>query len=257
MKTPQRAMARRLLLCAAALLVSVFLPSLAFAQQSKDEREAAQIAREFSRRLRRTRDAGPLIRTFFVDDFLERNLQGLNGEHFLLIKNDVALKSRRDEVRRYYVAWLNWLYLTDVYLVSRYSQEEIRESTPEKIFPRRLWNLMTSEPATAVFFKSDPPSSEVALISSNAQLRKVTKIYEHANTLLRRYVRSFKHYREAPGDRDERPILFKPWTSTCDENCYGLPANSNIIFVNVPSFQMNLIRIKGQMKIVLLMLYVD
>ena len=69
-----------------AVLLAAMLPAAAIAQQTKDETEAAQIARQFSRRLRRTQDMDPLIRDFFIDDFIERSLKEQNHWEYGTVK---------------------------------------------------------------------------------------------------------------------------------------------------------------------------
>ena len=231
--------------------------------KSKDEHESEQLARAFSRRLFRTKDVGPLFKDFFADDSLERYLENSRGIDLLFVRRDVALKAGRDQRRRYYVAQLNWWYLSELYLFSKYSPESeiLDDPSFEQTLPANVWRVLIADPFISDLVKGKLSGDE-EMVSSPAQLSRVTRTFEKAVALLRRHVTKFgrrpnKHYRETLADWRERFHLFQPWSSTCDEVCFGMPPKSKLVTVNVPSFQINLGRIDGRMKILIAMPLVD
>ena len=43
--------------------------------------------------------------------------------------------------------------------------------------------------------------------------------------------------------------LMKPWAVKCDQPCFGYPAGTELTAINVPLYQLLMVKDKGQMKI--------
>lgn len=121
--------------------------------------EARDVAQKFNDRLEMTNDVGSVVDTMFVSDFSER-LRHSPRERIpvaFLGKNLVQAASR-DELRRYYVAFINFYLLT--YRLSEVTVK-LREQAGkdnadwgvEDVFTPEMLNVLTSDPIIAELVK--------------------------------------------------------------------------------------------------------
>ncbi len=235
---------------------------------NKDEIEAEKLARLFYQRLQRTKSITPLIPEFFADKSVENLItkynQGLIKEIFT---PDVLLAASRIDFRRYYISWMNFVYLQSFYYFSKYSSMSHTDESDEKMFPPDVWRLIKDDsyvgPFTGLSDKAKFDDAPLK-IESIKQLRSLINTFEKASSLMRKHVgngiKTTPQYKETIDDFQTRFRLYKPWTSGCsksDGNCYGLPINSKIIVVNIPFFRIYFARTVEHMRIVNLMMFIE
>ena len=158
------------------------------------------------------------------------------------------------------MAWLNWNYLDDLYVLSKYSSksDKLNELPPEKLYPPDIWRVGMKHPFISAILKGGLPE----VISSLEQLRAVTQVLEELNALLRSRIarsaqRPTKQYRETLADWGRRYSLFEAGESTCHDDCFGVSVGSRYFIINVPSYQLFFASVNGQMRIVMAAPYVD
>ena len=225
-----------------------------------EARETRRIARLFSRRLLETKNIQPLLPEFFASNFLDGYFHDSNNWLFFLDR-DAARRFSRSDVERYYVAQINWLYLHDLYFYSRHSSTEdwgdaTGEEMVERTLPPDVLRLVTSNP---YFIAASRPNGEVdesaMMIRNVEQLRSTAETMERAGALLRSHANRIRagrtrQYQSSLADWRERFNHYQPWLRVCTESCLGLPEGTRLITVNVPSLQLVMANINGQMKIV-------
>ncbi|HWT01981.1 MAG TPA: hypothetical protein VN256_17160 [Pyrinomonadaceae bacterium] len=227
---------------------------------AEEERETNELARRFIRRMGETNDVAPVADELFAADFLDRHLGAADDEPLIFISRSLARRLARDEVRRYYVAGINFWYLNALYVYGRFPIADLPETG--RLYSPALARLVARLDGVFKKLEQDDEGRPDAEARTAALLRESLGALEKANALLRAEVEGRKLarsalYQKAVADWDEQFRHFKPWAGECDEGCYGLPAGARLIIVNVPSFQLKFARVAGDMKIVSAMPYVD
>lgn len=243
------------------VVLTLLLSSSAFAQDSKDKisvtesREALKLARTFSQRLQRTKDIAPLIDDYFAKDFMNGYVQDKDENWFIFLQRDVATKVSRAELRRYFIAELNWLYLCELYVFSKRSSRSEKDFLPEKIYPANVLKVFLSDTTMrATIEDKDFKESEI-MIGTVERFRSFVLKLEHATRLLRKHARRINagrtpQYRETLSDWTNRHHLYDPWLTTCEQTCLTMPKGTGLIVINVPSVQLQLAKVRGRMRIV-------
>ena len=236
----------------------LLLASTSFAQEriSADEmRQARKVARTFARRLQRTKDITPLIDDYFATDFLDGCLEGNEGNWFVFLDRDFAKKLTRAELRRYFIAELNWFYLCELYLFSKYSSVGDLELPPEKMYPPDVLKLFLNDPSMKATIETTGSDEQELLVSTADRFRSFVENLERAARLLRKHATRInggrtRQYRETIADWKTRYYLYDPWLTSCEEQCFALPKDTKLIQVNTPSIQLWFARVRGQLRIV-------
>ena len=227
---------------------------------AEEARETNELAHLFVERMTETNDVAFVIDELFVPDFLDRHLNGPESEPFIFIKPSLARRLTRDELKRYYVANINFRSLHDLYIYGRFPADRLPEGEPP--YPpaiARLIGRVEEDFEKIEQAGEDAPAEEAQTL---ARLRASLDVLEKVNGLLRAEIEGRKLaqsalYKKAVAEWDARFHLYKPWPSVCEEGCYGLPAGSRLIIVNVPSFQLKVALAAGGAKIVSAMPYFD
>ena len=239
----------------------LLLANTSFAQDriSADERrEARRMAQTFSRRLLRTKDIAPLIDDYFVADFLDGYLKGSEANWLAFLDRDFAKQLTRAELRRYFIAELNWFYLGELYVFSKYSSSQIGKldlSSPEKLYPADVLKVLLSDPSIKTTVESEAADEQELLVRTPDRFRSLLVNLERAARLLRKHAIRINagrtpQYRETVSDWKARYELYEPSLWPCDERCFALPKGTRLIQVNVPSIQLWFARVRGQLRIV-------
>lgn len=261
---------KRRLLIALLFIAAMAILSITAAPASKvdneltadEERESKALAELFVKRMAEKKDIAPILRELFADDFLDRYMTEPENESFLFIKGKLARSVSKSELQRYYTATMNFWYLNDLYVYSKFSSRSGN-------LPNQVGRIYA--PAIARMIASlemrmkqsrDKDSSNDVIASNAAELRSANVALEKLGALLRADVRRRKAettatYKESVMDWDERFHHFKPWVTVCEKGCYGLPAGARLITINVPSFQLQISRVGAEFKIISAMPYID
>jgi hypothetical protein len=240
----------------------LLLANTSFAQitteriSAEEMREARRIAQSFSRRLQQTKDITPLIDDYFAKDFLDGYLQGSEQNWFVFLDRDFAPQLTRAELRRYLIAELNWFYLCELYLFSKYASSADGLDLPlGKMYPPDVLKVFLSDPLLKHAIDTKDSDAPDYLVSNADRFRTFVGNLERAARLLRKHTTRLnagrtKQYRETLSDWKTRYHLYEPWLTSCDEQCLALPNDTELVLVNIPSVQLQFARVQGQMKIV-------
>lgn len=232
----------------------------------EEAKQVNQVARRFSERFRQTKDIGPITAELFVRDFIERSLK-TNDSMWLFLDPKFARSLPKRELRETYVLLTNWQYLSVLYTFSRHSSTSnndvpLGESLPKEVF-RVLRKNRTLRPLL------DNPERDFSdeeekewVVDTRTELRSIKSTLDRGLPVLRREViRSragrTQAWKETIDDFTSRFKYYKPWVTTCDDECYGYPKGTRIFIVNAEIFQLNMVKAGRNMRIVTAWFYYD
>lgn len=228
-------------------------------------REVNKIARRFSERFMQTKDIRPIIPELFVSDFIERSLKTEYSEWLFLDPTFARTLSKR-ELRETYILLTNWQYLSPLYTFSRHSSVSKTEIPEKEILPKEVNDLLLQNETLRIFVEPDKDYSEREeeewMVDTQSELRSVNSTLLKALPALRRAVAQSRAgktmaWKETMDDFGTRFSYYKPWVKQCDTDCYGFPKDTQFFGVNAVLFQLELIRIRGKMRIVSCWFYFD
>ncbi len=235
-----------LIILASFLLAASTIGSYAQSDTAKitpqENREANLLAHRFTTRLLQTKDVKPLIKEYFVRDFIQR----LDYDSGFLDKRQIT-PERRPELPRFYVAETNWLYLLMLYQGSKTGLKD----DDDVYFPPHVKRIIEKDPDT---WKA---MDEVKYFDTTAEATRyfdnALRLLEKTVPLLRREAIKIRAGHNAtwrktrsqmPNDR-----YYKPWASVCDSACYGFSKGTRMIGVEFPFFDLTLIKINGRLRV--------
>jgi len=242
------------------LVFTFLLASPVVAQNASDKlspaetREAQKLAHTFARRLLRTKDLTPLVNKYFVPDFLNGYLKDTDPSWFLYLKRDVATQVSRAELRRYFIAELNWFYMCELYVFSRYSSRSDLDIPPEKMYPPDVLKVFRSDARLRATVEDKATDDSELMIGTVEQFRTFMQRLEDATRLLRKHARRINaghtpQYRETLAEWTDRYSLYDPWLTHTN--------NTRRIDINIPSIQLQLARVNGRLRVVAAWFLVD
>lgn len=242
------------------LVVAALSQATAQELTAEESRETTALARLFVKRMTETNDVAVVVAELYAPDFLDRHLNGPESEPFIFIQPGMARRLTRDELLRYYVVNINFQHLARLYLYGRFDADRLPENG--HVYPPAVERLVAGVNADLDKIEKADEGDAAEVADAVARLRASLDVLEKANGLLRAEVERRKlaqsaQYKKAVAEWDERFKLYQPWPSACEEGCYGLPAGSRLIIVNVPSFQLKVALAAGGAKIVSAMPYFD
>jgi hypothetical protein len=218
--------------------------------------KAAKFALSFSQRLEQAKDFKPVIEKFFASDYLNGYLRDNDTNWFLNLDRDTAARASRAELQRFYVALLNTGYLSCLYVISQYPSDSDEPISDEKLIPPDILQLIRNHPYTAAYKGKESNYDYLAEnIDSIERLRSYTDLLERIGALMRKHVISVgaihsKKYQSMLEHWDWTFALYQPQVRICARDCLGLPKGTRLFEVNVPVFRLQLVEIKGNLKIV-------
>lgn len=212
-----------------------------------------KFALSFWQSLEKKKDFGPLVKAFFIPDYLGGYLQDKGTNWFLTLDPTVAASVSRGELQRYHVALMNFAYLSAVYFVGR-SPVKSEPVLDEKIAARSVADLVRHHPYTSAYQGAKGGYDYLAeKIDSPERLRRYTELLESTAALFRKNLKK----PDAENPRDYRKLYddlmkgsFKPQSWLCPRECFNLPKGTKLFQVNVPVFRLQIARLSGELKIV-------
>lgn len=232
--------------------------------EAPELKKAAELARSFSQRLEREKDFTPLIKPFFAPDFLNGYLQDKDTDWFFNLNRDVAAQVSRAELQRFYTSLLNAAYLSSLYLISRYPPTSDESLPEEKLIPAEIIRLIKNHPYTATYGGASASGYGYLAerIDSAERLQSYTDLLERIVAVWRKYVikaraEGSEGYWNILEEWDGEYDLYRPSVVVCARECLGSPAGTRLYEVNVPVFRLQLAEVKGEMRIVSAMPYLQ
>ena len=232
--------------------LELFLTKTKFDDEQAELDKASNFARSFLMSLNQSRDFKPVIRKFFVPNYLSGYLQDRETNWFLNLNRDTATKASRAELERYYVAILNAAYLSSLYLISQSQpSEETTTAAEASLVPEDVIQFVKSHPYS-VTYKRGPLNYDYLAerIDSLPRMRSYTDLMEKVATLMQTHVTRV-NAEKSDGYRE----LLEKWVPdervrTCQTRCLGLPKGSRLFEISVPIFRLQIAEIMGQLKVV-------
>lgn len=262
----------------------------------EEESEAIEIGERFARRLHEASNLAPLMAEMFVSDYAERLQQQAVTHSITLLGRRTAQQASRDEIKRYYLALNNGIFLGGLLCMSyEFSQpkeddEDEGDSNLADLLSPELLRLFESDPILAALLeeerRQDAPSVEEAkesqsptvqpnaeaeeeegIIQSVEQLRSFTITLEQAVLLMRKQLatlptrpalweRHEKGANEAINMEKEREWM-DPRLANRRDDFYGYPRETRVICLNVLTYHMDLVKVDDRLKILALEFHFD
>ncbi|MBA3322947.1 MAG: hypothetical protein H0T45_16075 [Pyrinomonadaceae bacterium] len=257
----------------------------------EEEREAIEFGERFARQLHSVNNLAPLMAEMFVSDYAERLQQQAVTHSITLLGRRAAQQASRDEIKRYYLALNNGVFLGGLLDISHeFSQlkeddEDDGDLRLAKMLSPELLRLFESDPILAALLEDerrpDAPSAEEpkeqesrtvqpnaeagedeGIIQSVEQLRSFTVTLEQSALLMRKQLatlpirpalweRHEKGANEAVNMEKEREWM-NPRLANLRDDFYGYPRETRVICLNVLTYHIDLVKVDGRFKILAL-----
>lgn len=218
-----------------------------------ESERVARYAYQFIQHLERTKDFKLTIDKFFAANYLDGYLQDGETNRFVNLDRNTAAKVSRQELQRYYVALMNAVYLSSLYLISVYPEpaDRLPPEQLKKLIPSDIWKVIKNHPYTAAYQKQASYDFLAEKIDTVKRLKLYTDLLEGIGLLMRRHVNKLdaEHSKQYQEFLDEWN-LFEPKERICTRSCLGLPAGTKLFVVRVPMFRLELAEIRGNLKVV-------
>jgi hypothetical protein len=229
------------------------IPVSRSAAASSELKKVTEFALTFNAALERSKDFRPIIARFFVGDYLKRYVHDKGTNWFLNVDSNTAIQARPAELQRYYTALMNTGYLSSLYVASRY-RPDTEDIATENLVPVEIAQLIRRHPYAARYGNKLPNFDYLTQqIDSVKRLRSYTDLLESLAPLFLRYVKgmsveSSTAYRAMLNEGAFIP--FDPHEFICSRECLGFPKGTRLFEVDVPLFHLQLIELKGKLKVV-------
>jgi hypothetical protein len=223
------------------------------AERSKLELDRiGKYAHQVAQQLERSKDFASVIDRFFVNNYVSRYLEDKNTNWFLVVDRATARKATPQELQRFYVAFMNAVYVSSLYLIERtpsdFPERASLEESKQLITPDVL-ELIANHPY-AIAHKTDSDFLSVK-IDDLEQLRGYTDLLEKMVTQMRKHISgSALAHSEQYRDIAEMWNLYQPKVRVCQDSCLGLPAGTKLFDVNIPLFHLQIAETSGQLRVV-------
>jgi hypothetical protein len=213
-----------------------------------DEQEVRSLVTSFNHRILRTRNLTPYLDTptasVIVTEWFADND---------LLSQDLRIKTRPGELRRFFIAMTNLSYLSTLYIYSRVYVKNggLREVAPRQQYPAAVFRFLRRNPMISDWWA---PNRFSKPMTSAHQLRALTSTFETAAAMIRSYMKTHppeqtRMYRNNLSWIE--PHLKEPNLETCEtaEKCGPYPLHSQFVDVELPVLQLVLVRTNGKFEI--------
>jgi hypothetical protein len=226
-----------------------------------ESREVNTIARRFSERFRETKDVEPIVHELFVSNHVDRTLLSEDSS-WLLLKPAFARSLSSKERNETYNLLTNWWYLTSLYIFSKHSSIDKFDVPDDKLLPNGVMEIIRRDKSLKPFMSYEGVDENDWIVDTQAELQSMTDALKRLLPMLRRSIEKQKAgttraWKETMSDFGTRFKYYKPWLHSCRDQCHGYPEGTRFFFVNAESFQLNIVKDEGKMRIVTAYYYFD
>lgn len=256
----------------------------------EEEREARALAVRFMKRLNAADDCGPLVDEFFVEDFPERFKRFLKeikvkDKDLQVFTLDVLMRADHHDLRRAYVALLNFYNLqdmlrdaaidyaaavngiTDWVELHKPTGEALRRQITEDALTPEFFAAADNDPAldalVNLFVRDDDGGEEnygkemeSIQIRTLERFRRLTAELEKCVGLMRAAVGRLRGglsnlgtTAQAAGERDRyKCVIYKSWASVLESEVAGYPRGTRLAVARIFPFEMLMIREDGRFR---------
>jgi hypothetical protein len=207
-------------------------------------REAQQLAMEFTKGFLRTTDLAPLVKDLFQKDFIEHYKRGKSkgpssnpSPHVYFVpgleyNSRLLAKAGSEDWLRFYTAANNFLFFGFMSAIK--NPNNASNISAADMYPSDVIKLLKTDPILSNMIVREGRSKAVGSV---AEMQKATAILEQAVSLMRQKTKG-----QAPLNIDEKELTkamledeyFRPIIETVDEEFFGLPQGTQVIFINTP-----------------------
>jgi hypothetical protein len=252
-----------------------------------EELEARSIAELFARRFEESNDLLSIVDDLYVKDF-DNRLRNDPAERFIIpIASDLALRVRGDELRRCHITTLKFYYLSGLLYGAWYytnrpnAKPDDNEKEPRlvEVLPPGVIALLERDPGFAEMLLEDSKKgSETSdgseqhagsqdlekgtedhdvTIKTIERLRSHVSILEQAVAIMREHLQTLpvpqtlQSMMDSMRKPDQEPESDPPHPRVIilAQDSFGCPKGTRLISIKVMPFEMELLRVDGQLKI--------
>lgn len=208
-----------------------------------EEREAREVARQFTLQFIRTKDLAPIVKDLYWSDFIERYKQSrskdLNGNSTdLLLVSGLDYNSRlltegnSVDWQRFYIAANNFLLLGFLAGLKHYSGEKA-DIKPTDIYPSSVIKLLDKNLNLANMIVRKGSSKAVGSVE---EMRNATATLEQAVSVIRQKERgrSLARIEKKLTKVMTEDDFFKPQLEVTDQDFFGFPKGTRITLIKTP-----------------------
>ncbi len=209
-----------------------------------EEKEARDLVTKFTIVFTETQDLTPIIKDFYFRDFVERykgfKTKALNSKHVdlyfapgLEYSSQLLTAADSKDWEGFYVATNNFLLLGFISGLKVYSNET-RDIRASDLYPSEVIELLHSNPTLANMIER---KESVKAVGTVGEMKAATATLSQAVAMIR------EKNKGGPSlitKKDElkkvimHDELFKPRVEVLDENFFGFPKNTRILFIITP-----------------------
>ncbi len=256
-------------ICASLIVVGLIINSLASAQSvtrdkpqltKAEEQEARELAIRFTIRFAETKDLTPIIGDLYFSEFVERykksKIEDLNANsndiYFapgLDYNSRLPTEGDSEDWKRFYIAANSFLLIGFISAMEKFS-DDTTDIKPTDLFPSSVIRLLSKNPNLAnMIVRKERPKA----VSSVEEMRDATATLEQAVVIMREKQRG-----KSSAIVDNKKLVkvmkeddfFKPYLEVTDEEFFGFPKGTRIMYVKTPvGLNLMLARDGSQLKI--------
>ena len=205
-----------------------------------DLRQAQQLAMKFTTEFLRTADITPLVKDQFVKDFIEYYKKSKSKDpspHVYFVPgleydSRLLAEAGSDDWLRFYTAVSNFLFFGVMSVLK--NSRNASDINAAQMYPSAVIKLLDSNTILSNMIVRKGSSKAV---SSVAEMQEATAVLEQAVSLIREERKG-----QRPLEIDEKEMskamkedeYFRPTLETLDEEFFGLPQGTQVIFINTP-----------------------
>ena len=207
-----------------------------------EEKEARDLAIKFTIEFAETQDLTPIIKDFYFRDFVERykgfKTKALNTKHVdlyfapgLEYSSQLLTTADSTDWEGFYVATNNFLLLGFISGLKAYA-DETQDIRASDLYPSEVIELLHTNPTLANMIER---KESVKAVGTVGEMKAATATLSRAVAMIRE-----KNKGGPPliTKKDEltkvmmHDEVFKPRVEVLDENFFGFPKNTRILFIN-------------------------
>ena len=221
-----------------------------------DLQEAQQLAIKFTKEFVRTTDLTPLVQDLFRKDFIEHYKRGKakdSGPHVYFVpgleyNSRLLAEAGSEDWLRFYTAANNFMFFGFMSAIK--NSRDGADISEREMFPSTVIKLLNTNTNLANMIVRKGQSKPV---SSVGEMQKATATLDEAVSLMRQQTKG-----QSPLNINEEELIkamqedefFRPILNTVDDQFFGLPQGTRVIFVRTPIlFQLILVKANNKLEI--------
>ena len=234
----------------ASIIVVLFVDCMGLNLQSRNDQKLTdadlqatrQLAIDFTVDYLRTTDLAPVIKDRFAKDFIQRYTKSKSKDlstarpvdlYFVPgLEYNSRLLSDADpeDWLRFYTAANNFLFFGTMSVIK--SSRKGASFNETQLYPTDVLNLLDTNPILSNMVDRKGRSDAVGSV---AEMKKVTTTLERAVSIMRQRIKDPVNIKQQELIKAmQEDEYFKPIVETVDDQFFGLPRGTQVVFINTP-----------------------